>query len=212
MSLPVHTSDTRHHDTERASAFTRRIPVFLAVALLLTSLVTTGCDVVDSNGPIYDETISADARYATNGPPRWITPIDDPAVLPFPHEAKLPESNAWPVSHLIGTWVLTLADIHVASESSRRPRITFRPDHTFNGYAECYNFSGRYSAGSDWHLRVKDFRTNQKFCVDEEDPIRAVLFNGLREASDFRFEHGTLWIMSRGGKRVRFFVFERVDG
>ena len=59
MSLPVHRSDTRHHDTNRASAFTRRTPSFLAVMLLLTSLVTTGCDVIDSNGPLYDETISA---------------------------------------------------------------------------------------------------------------------------------------------------------
>ena len=74
MSLPVHISDTRHHDTERASTFTDRILAFLVVALLLTSLATTRYDVIDSNGPIYNETISADARYATNGPSCRISP------------------------------------------------------------------------------------------------------------------------------------------
>ena len=54
MTPPVHIPNTR---IQRASTFTRRIPAFLAVTLLLTSLVTTGCDVVDSNGPIYDETL-----------------------------------------------------------------------------------------------------------------------------------------------------------
>ena len=59
---------------QRANPFTHLIPAFLAVTLLLTGLATTRCDVIDSNGPIYDETISADARYATNGPPCRISP------------------------------------------------------------------------------------------------------------------------------------------
>ena len=209
MSLPVQPSDTRHHDTKRASAFTHRIPAFLAVALLLTSLTTTGCDIVDSNGPIYDETISAEARYATNGPPRWISPDDE--ALSLDHEVKWPENEDWPVAQLVGTWQLATADTQALPEGSIRPTITFREDRIFTGYAECYSFSGRYRAGSDGHLTVTDFRANQKFCVEENDSIQEALFQGLREATDFRFEHGTLRIMSRGGKREHFFIFERIE-
>ena len=210
MSLPVHRSDTRHHDTNRASAFTRRTPSFLAVMLLLTSLVTTGCDVIDSNGPLYDETISAEARYATNGPPRWITPV--PEVLPFPHEVKWPEKENGPVAQLVGTWQLATADVQALSEGSIPPTITFREDLLFTGYGTCYNFSGRYRAGSDGLLTVIDFRSYQKFCVEENDPIREALFRGLQEATDFRFEQrGTLRIISRGGKREHFFIFERIE-
>ena len=211
MSQPVHTSDTRHHDTQRASAFTHRIPAFLAVALLLTSLVTTGCGVVDSNGPLYDETLSAEARYATNSPVRWITPVDDPEVLSFDHEAQWPANEDWPVAQLVGAWQLATADVQAFPEGSIRPTIAFREDRIFTGYAECYSFSGRYSAGSDGHLTITNFRANQKFCVKEDDPIRDALFGGLQEATDFHFEHGTLWIMSRGGKRERFFIFERIE-
>ncbi len=207
MTLPVYTSMTR---TQRANPFTHRFPSILAATLLLTSLVTTGCDVVDSNAPTETETISADARYVLGTqPPRWITPIDDPEALPFPHEAKWPVNEAWPVSQLVGTWQLATADVQALPEGIIRPTITFRDDRIFTGYAECYSFSGRYSVGSDWHLTVTDFRANHKFCVQEHDPIRDVLFGGLQEATDFRFEHGTLWIMSRGGKRERVIIFER---
>lgn len=198
MTPPVHIPNTR---IQRANPFTHLIPSFLAVALLLTSLATTGCDFVDSNTGT--ETISPQ--------PRWITPIDNPEVLPIDHVIEWPPEEAGPVSRLLGTWELVSADIQALPEGSIRPSITFRKDRIFTGYAECYSFSGRYNAGADGFLRVTDFRANQKFCVDEEDPIRAVLFEGLREASGFRFEHGTLWITSRGGKRERFFIFERVD-
>ncbi len=205
MTPPVHIPNTR---IQRANPFTHLIPSFLAVTLLLTSLVTTGCDVVDSNGPIYDETLSAEARYATNGPIRWITPIDNPEVLPMDHVVEWPTEEAGLVSRLVGTWELASADIQGLPEGSIRPSITFRKDRIFTGYAECYNFSGRYNAGADGLLKVTDFRSNQKFCVEENDSIRKALFEGLQEATDFRFENGTLWIMSRGGKRARVFIFE----
>ncbi len=208
MTPPVHIPNTR---IQRANPFTHLIPSFLVVTLLLTSLATTGCDFVDSNGPIYDETISAEARYATNSPVRWITPIDDPEALSLDHEVKWPENEDWPVAQLVGVWQLATADVQALPEGSIPPTITFREDLILTGYGKCYNFSGRYRAGSDGLLTVTDFRSNQKFCVEENDSIREALFQGLREATDFRIEHGTLRIMSRGGKRGRFFIFERIE-
>ncbi len=160
----------------------------------------------------YDETLSAEARYATNGPVRWITPIDDPEALSLDHEVKWPENEDWPVAQLVGTWQLATADVQALPEGSIPPTITFWEDLIFTGSGKCYNFSGGYRAGSDGLLTVTDFRSYQKFCVEENDPIRDALFGGLQEATDFRFEQrGTLRIMSRGGKREHFFVFERIE-
>ena len=115
------------------------------------------------------------------------------------------------MSHMVGTWTLVAADVYPLTETDSHPQITFRDDGIFTGYATGYTFSGRYQASSDWTFTVSDFRANHKFCYDEDDAIRDVLFAGLRSATHFRFEHGTLWIMSGGGKRMTTFIFERME-
>lgn len=211
MTPTVHSSDTRHHNTPR-------IPAFLAALFVLTSLVTTGCDVVDSNSPVYDEAVSYDetvalrARHAPNDSPRWITPLDEPESFSYATEIEGTTNEDRAVSRLVGVWQLATADVQTLAEGSLRPVITFRADRIFTGYTECSNFSGRFAAGSDGHLTITTFRSTSKFCYDANDPVRDTFFGGLQSATDFRFEHGTLWITSRGGKRERVLIFERMDG
>lgn len=198
---------TIYHTMDRAS-FSQRLGRVFAACLLVGSLAMTGCDSIDSNAP--DEgTPPAAAQERSIGMIYWITPDGGPEVLNQEYTGA--PSPGWPVSQLIGTWVLVVADIQALTESDNRPLITFHEDGLFTGYSECYNFSGRYRASSNWALTISDFRATNKFCYQENDSVREALFAGLQAATEFRFEHGTLWIMSRGGKRGAIFIFERLE-
>lgn len=208
MTRPIEFHTLCIHATRRLAAITARTPLvhcFFAVMLLVTGLMTSGCDTLDSNAvedaPPHDETRlltqpSESFHYTANT--QASNKVDQFTEMPY-------EEPYW--LELVGSWEYLQARTD-SDEKRRSPVITFN-ENLVIVETICGIYRGSFSSESRGQLTIFNLELKTAICDRfPEDPMIA----SLGQATEFEIAKDQLMIRMGDGRREvpREYLFSRI--